>query len=71
MKQHSALPQFPKDQAHLVKLELVNLVLEIGAPLHAFHKIAQWLGRQGQLLRSHIREAENPCMSKQQCMESM
>jgi hypothetical protein len=38
-------PQFPKDQANLVKLELVNLVLEIGAPLHSFHKIAQWAAR--------------------------
>jgi hypothetical protein len=31
----SSTPQFPKDQANLVKLELVNLVLEIGAPLHS------------------------------------
>jgi hypothetical protein len=37
--------QFPKDQANLVKLELVNLVLEIGAPRHLFHKIAQWAAR--------------------------
>jgi hypothetical protein len=41
----SSTPQFPKDQADLVKLELVNLVLEIGAPLHSFHKIAQWAAR--------------------------
>jgi hypothetical protein len=41
----SHTPQFPKDQANLVKLELVNLVLEIGAPLHLFHKIAQWAAR--------------------------
>jgi hypothetical protein len=41
----SSTPQFPKDQADLVKLELVNLVLEIGAPLHSFHKIAQWATR--------------------------
>jgi hypothetical protein len=33
------------DQANLVKLELVNLVLEIGAPLQSFHKIAQWAAR--------------------------
>ncbi len=37
----SFTPHFPKDQADLVKLELVYLVLEIGAPLHSFHKIAQ------------------------------
>jgi hypothetical protein len=37
----SSTPQFPKVQADLVNLELVNLVLEIGAPLHVFHKIAQ------------------------------
>jgi hypothetical protein len=41
----SSTPQFPKDQADLVKLELVNLVLEIGAPLHSFHKTAQWAAR--------------------------
>jgi hypothetical protein len=41
----SHTPQFPKDQANLVKLKLVNLVLEIGAPLHSFHKIAQWAAR--------------------------
>jgi hypothetical protein len=41
----SSTSQFPKDQANLVKLELVNLVLEIGAPLHLFHKIAQWAAR--------------------------
>jgi hypothetical protein len=41
----SSTPQFPKDQVNLVKLELVNLVLEIGAPLHSFHKIAQWAAR--------------------------
>jgi hypothetical protein len=41
----SSTPQFPKDQADLVKVELVNLVLEIGAPLHSFHKIAQWAAR--------------------------
>jgi hypothetical protein len=41
----SSTLQFPKDQANLVKLELVNLVLEIGAPLHLFHKIAQWAAR--------------------------
>jgi hypothetical protein len=41
----SSTPQFPKDQADLVKLELVNLVLEIGAPLHLFHKIAQLAAR--------------------------
>jgi hypothetical protein len=40
-----SLMQFHKDQADLVKLELVNLVLEIGAPLHSFHKIAQWATR--------------------------
>jgi hypothetical protein len=47
IKQHPALPpQFPKDQANLKKkIELVNLVLEIGAPLHLFHKIAQWATR--------------------------
>jgi hypothetical protein len=33
----SSTPQFSKDQADLVKLELVNLLLEIGAPLHSFH----------------------------------
>ncbi len=42
-------PQFPKDQANLVKLELVNLVLEIGAPLHSFHKIGCPMGHQGKL----------------------
>jgi hypothetical protein len=41
----SSTPQFSKDQANLVKLELVNLVLEIGAPLHSFHKISQWAAR--------------------------
>jgi hypothetical protein len=41
----SSTPQFSKDQADLVKLELVNLLLEIGAPLHSFHKIAQWAAR--------------------------
>jgi hypothetical protein len=41
----SSTPRCPKDQADLVKLELVNLVLEIGAPLHLFHKIAQWAAR--------------------------
>jgi hypothetical protein len=41
----SSTPQFPKDQANLVKFELVNLVLEIGAPLHSFNKIAQWAAR--------------------------
>jgi hypothetical protein len=41
----SSTPQFPKDQADLVKLELVNLVLEIADPLHSFHKIAQWATR--------------------------
>jgi hypothetical protein len=41
----SSTPQFPKDQANLVKLELVNLVLEIGAPLHSFQEIAQWAAR--------------------------
>jgi hypothetical protein len=41
----SSTPQFPKDQANLVKLELVNLVLEIGAPLHLFQKIAKWAAR--------------------------
>jgi hypothetical protein len=42
-KQHSALPHsFPsKGKANLVKLELVNLILEISVPLHLFHKIAQ------------------------------
>jgi hypothetical protein len=42
----SSTPQSPKDQANLVKLKLVNLVLEIGAPLHWFHKIAQWAARE-------------------------
>jgi hypothetical protein len=37
--------QFLNNQANLVKLELLNLVLEIGAPLHLFHKIAQWAAR--------------------------
>jgi hypothetical protein len=41
----SSTPQFPKAKANLVKPELVNLVLEIGAPLHSFHKIAQWAAR--------------------------
>jgi hypothetical protein len=41
----SSTSQFPKDQANLVKLELVNLVLEFDAPLHSFHKIAQWATR--------------------------
>ncbi len=41
----SSTPQFSKDQANLVKLEVVSLVLEIGAPLHSFHKIAQGAGR--------------------------
>jgi hypothetical protein len=41
----SSTPQFPKDKADLVKLKLVNLVLEIGALLHLFHKIAQWAAR--------------------------
>jgi hypothetical protein len=49
----SSTPQFPKDKADLVKLELVNLVLEIGAPLHSFNKICP-MGHQGQLLWSHI-----------------
>jgi hypothetical protein len=48
----SSTPQFPKDQANLVKLELVNLVLEICAPLHSFHKIAQWATRANSC--SHI-----------------
>jgi hypothetical protein len=48
----SFTPQFPKDKANLVKLELVNLVLEIGAPLHSFHKIAQWAARANSC--SHI-----------------
>jgi hypothetical protein len=48
----SSTPQFPKDQANLVKLELVNLVLEIVAPLHSFHKIAQWATRANSC--SHI-----------------
>jgi hypothetical protein len=41
----SSTPQFPFNQANLVKLELANLVLEIGAALHSFHKIAQWATR--------------------------
>ncbi len=48
----NSTPQFPKDKANLVKLELVNLVLEIGAPLHSFHKIAQWAARANSC--SHI-----------------
>jgi hypothetical protein len=46
----SSTTQFPKDQADLVKLELVNLVLEIGAPLHLFHKIAECLQGSSRLL---------------------
>ncbi len=34
-----------KDKANLVKLELVNLVLVIGALLHSFHKISQGAAR--------------------------
>jgi hypothetical protein len=49
----SSTPQFLKDKVDLVKLELVNLVLEIGAPLHLFNKICP-MGCQGQLLWSHI-----------------
>ena len=52
-KQHSALPHsFPRTKPILSKLELVNLVLEIGAPLHSFHKIAQWATRATS--RGHI-----------------
>jgi hypothetical protein len=53
----SSTPQFPKDQANLVKLELVNLVLEIGAPLHLFHKIAQWATRANSC--GHIFKPDN------------
>jgi hypothetical protein len=48
----SSTPQFPKDQASLVKLELMNLVIEIDAPLHSLHKIAQWATRANSC--SHI-----------------
>jgi hypothetical protein len=58
----SSTPQFPKDQANLVKLELVNLVLEIGAPLHAFHKIAQWATRANSC--GHIFKPDNCPITK-------
>jgi hypothetical protein len=38
-------PLFPKDKADLVKVELVNLVSETGAPLHPFSQVAQWAAR--------------------------
>jgi hypothetical protein len=53
----SSTPQFPKDQANIVKLELVNLVLEIGAPLHSFHKIAQWAAKANSC--GHIFKPDN------------
>jgi hypothetical protein len=39
----SSTPQFPKDQADLVKLELVNLVLEIGAHFICFTRLPNGL----------------------------
>jgi hypothetical protein len=53
----SFTPQFPKDKANLVKLELVNRVVEIAAPLHLFHKIAQWATRANS--RGHIFKPED------------
>jgi hypothetical protein len=68
-KQHSALPpQFPKDKANHVKLELVNLVLETVAPLHLFHKIAQWATRANS--RGHIFKPDD-CLHYQMYLKDL
>jgi hypothetical protein len=48
----SSTPQF----------ELVNLVLEIGAPLDSFHKIAQGAARANSCLRPHIQVQRLPTL---------